>query len=317
MRTHATAIRTSGHKGAGHPGDGLASMRTHATAIRTNGVPDMEHSGDGLVSIRKHAKPVQVSGKEQAGHGNDELASMRTHATAIRTSGHKGAGIPGDGVDASPQGKDEMHKNLEVPSSTDTSEMGEYWLPWHIDSQFITLLTCDEFRDEMTGEIMPPPQEREKTGLIAMNKRGDVVSVAEYVTEDSMLVQMGGFAQIYSGGVLTACRHAVLRQSAIPGISRMTYCNFWYAPWDLKCTLPQGKSEKQAINSGWNSMMDGSYMDITMRQSFSAFRDYFTSIPVANERDAYHQPTSSLAALQETTFALSIETSVARLQDHS
>jgi len=132
-----------------------------------------------------------------------------------------------------------------------------------------------------------------------MNKRGDVVSVAEYVTEDSMLVQMGGFAQIYSGGVLTACRHAVLRQSAIPGISRMTYCNFWYAPWDLKCTLPQGKSEKQAINSGWNSMMDGSYMDITMRQSFSAFRDYFTSIPVANERDAYHQPTSSFWQLSK------------------
>jgi len=299
MRTHATAIRTSGHKGAGHPGDGLASMRTHSTAIRTNGSSGMEHSGDGLVSIRKLVKPADMNGVEQAGHGNDELASMRTHATAIRTSGHKGAGHPGDSVCASGQGEGETHKNIEVSSSADTSEMGDYWLPWHIDSQFITLLTCDEFRDEMTGEIRSPPQEREKAGLIAMNKKGDIVSVADDLTEDSMLVQMGGFGQIYSGGVLTACRHAVLRQSAIPGITRMTYCNFWYAPWDLKCTLPHGRSEHEAINSGWNSMMDASYMDITMRKSFSAFRDYFTSIPVANERDAYHQPTSSFWQLSK------------------
>jgi len=35
--------------------------------------------------------------------------------------------------------------------------------------------------------------------------------------------------QIYSGGVLRACRHAVLRQTAKKGVARTTYCNFWYA----------------------------------------------------------------------------------------
>ena len=62
---------------------------------------------------------------------------------------------------------------------------------------------------------------------------------------------MGGFAQIYSGGVVNACRHAVLRQSAEAGVARATYCNFWYAPWDLLC-VPASGAREAAVNTGWN-----------------------------------------------------------------
>ena len=90
-----------------------------------------------------------------------------------------------------------------------------------------------------------------KVGLVAMNALGQVVAVAPQLTPDTMLVQMGGFAQIYSGGVVNACRHAVLRQSAEAGVARATYCNFWYAPWDLLC-VPAGGAREAAVSTGWN-----------------------------------------------------------------
>ena len=97
-------------------------------------------------------------------------------------------------------------------------------------------------------------------GLVAMNALGQGVAVAPQLTPDTMLVQMGGFAQIYSGGVVNACRHAVLRQSAEAGVARATYCNFWYAPWDLLC-VPAGGAREAAVNTGWNALMDASYVD--------------------------------------------------------
>jgi predicted DsbA family dithiol-disulfide isomerase len=236
-------------------------MRTHATAIRTTG------------------ETVCSSG---GGDGGDELASMRTHATAIRTTGA------------------EPSKDKTLTSNN--SDKGDFWLPWHIDSQFITLLTSDDFYNETTGELMKTPVDRDNVGLQIMNQDGRILPVSPLLTDDIMLVQMGGFAQIYSGGVLTACRHAVLRRSATPGIARATYCNFWYAPWDEICTLPSGSDRESAINSGWNALMDDSYIDISMMLSFYRFREFFTQVPVGIERHMDGDQFASLTAVLPSPF---------------
>merc|ERR1719428_82989 len=88
-------------KTAGHAGDGLASMRTHTTPVKSAG-----HAGDGLASMRTHTTPVQ-----SAGHAGDGLASIRAHATLVESA------------------------QQSVPLQ-DNSEVGEYWLPCHIDSNF-------------------------------------------------------------------------------------------------------------------------------------------------------------------------------------
>ncbi|KAL3898177.1 MAG: hypothetical protein SGPRY_012897, partial [Prymnesium sp.] len=264
-------------KGGGSS-DGLASMRTHATAIRSTGAADSISlkgggSDDGMASMRTHATAIRSTGAADSiplkgGGSDDGMASMRTHATASRTNG---------------VGAQEIQK--ENAAGEPDTEMGRYWLPWHIDSQFVTLLTSDDFYSEATGELLHPPQERDKVGLVAMNRLGEVAAIAPQLTPDTMLLQMGGFAQIYSGGVVNACRHAVLRQSAQLGVARATYCNFWYAPWDLMC-VPAGGAGDAAVNQGWNALMDNSYVNISMQRSFSHFREFFTSVPVANEPSA-------------------------------
>jgi hypothetical protein len=233
MRTHATAIRSSGAAAAfsslsssssssssslsvGHENDEMASMRTHATAIRTSGASSSSlsvgHENDEMASMRTHATAIRTSGATSStpplpsphvGHEDDEMASMRTHATAIRSSGANTANTA-----ACKPASDEAEASRQ--------EFGDYWLPWHIDSQFITLLTSDEYRSEATGRRVSPEEERQHrtNGLVVMNKRGDVVSVAPQIDDKTMLVQMGGFAQIFSGGLLRSCRHAVSRHTA-------------------------------------------------------------------------------------------------------
>ena len=43
--------------------------------------------------------------------------------------------------------------NPPSPTTTLAPELGRYWLPWHIDSQFITLLTSDDFYDEVRVRV--------------------------------------------------------------------------------------------------------------------------------------------------------------------
>jgi len=335
MRTHKTAIRSTGAAAVGHSEDGLASMRTHKTAIRSTGAAAVGQIEDGLASSRTsvvglrsictavaggnedglvssfpNKTAMRFAGTATVGHDEDGLASMRTHKTSIRSSGLTTAS---QGQDATVSPPSEMLADLDegtydgsldrVHSIAPESSMdtGDYWLPWHIDSQFITLLTCDEYYDEATGDRVPQPDCFNDMGLIAMNKKGEVTPLMKQVdrNDDIMMVQMGGFAQIYSGGVLTACRHAVLRQDAEPGIARATYANFWYAPWDLMCTVPEGRSETDAVNQGWNAMMDNTYVGISMRESFQAFRDYFASLPVADELKEHSTPTSSFQQLSK------------------
>jgi len=60
-------------------------------------------------------------------------------------------------------------------------DIGAYWLPWHIDSQFITLLTCDDYFSEKSGEAAAPP-ELSGSGLVAMNAEGQVqINIYVYI----------------------------------------------------------------------------------------------------------------------------------------
>lgn len=298
MRTHATPVKTAGHAGdglasrrthatpvktAGHAGDGLASMRTHATPVKTAG-----HAGDGLASMRTHATPVKT-----AGHAGDGLASMRTHATPVKTAGHAGDGLASMRTHATPvksagDFSGDLRSRLVVKpletsmsvrahstqsavaaAETEAAEQ-DYWLPWHIDSNFVTVLHKERYAYESDASLAPEP---DNAGLLVMNLDGEV-GKAE-TRDDALILQMGAFAQIYSGGYLNSCRHAVLSPRP-PGIARFNYCNFWYVPWTTLCDTPPGR-EADAVTKGWNAMMDESYLNITMKQSFSAFRQFMTS----------------------------------------
>merc|ERR1719410_1302255 len=106
-----------------------------------------------------------------------------------------------------------------------------------------------------------------------MNPDGDVAKLR--TRDDAMLLQMGAFAQIYAGGQINACRHAVLSPRP-PGIARFNFCNFWYVPWHTVCDAPEGRTTT-AVSTGWNAMMDSSYIGITMKEGFAAFRKFMTS----------------------------------------
>jgi len=302
MRTHSTPVKSAGHAGdglasmrthstpvksAGHAGDGLASMRTHSTPVKSAG-----HAGDGLASMRTHSTPVKP-----AGHAGDGLASMRTHSTPVKSAGHAEDGFasmrahstpvksPGnifafsesnsDASSNSPAlGQSRGSASLAIANSTATAggeQPGDYWLPWHVDSNFVTILHKEMYASEATGAFLSEPA---GAGLMMMNEVGET-TMFQCSDPDAMILQMGAFAQIYTGGAMSSCRHAVLN-TLQPGVARFNYCNFWYVPWDTLCEPPPGM-ESTAVSKGWNAMMDESYLNITMRQSFSAFRQFMVS----------------------------------------
>jgi len=307
MRTHSTPVKSAGHAGddlasmrthstpvrsAGHAGDDLASMRTHSTPVKSAG-----HAGDDLASMRTHSTPVK-----SAGHAGDDLASMRTHATPVKSSGFAKETVTSAFGRAafetntdSPMMSSRMHSTqlaqassqldfsaaLSVepvvpatpePVEATQSEFGEYWLPWHIDSNYLTLIHKDMYVKESDSTKVPHP---EGAGVMLMNSVGDTALLDNMEDEGVLIIQWGAFGQIYSGGHMVSGRHAV-KSTMPPGVARFNFCNFWYAPWDTECIPPAGREHK-AISKGWNSMMDDSYLNITMKQGFAAFRKFMTS----------------------------------------
>jgi predicted DsbA family dithiol-disulfide isomerase/SAM-dependent methyltransferase len=159
----------------------------------------------------------------------------------------------------------------EAVETTNTDDVGDYWLPWHIDSNYVTLIHKEMYAYESDASFAPEPK---GAGVVFMNPEGDT-TMLDVEDDGVMILQIGAFGQIYSGGHINACRHAVL-STAPKGIARFNFCNFWYVPWDTVCHSPPGR-EGQAVSTGWNAMMDESYLGISMRQSFAAFRKFMTS----------------------------------------
>eukprot|EP00929_Paragymnodinium_shiwhaense_P109230 TRINITY_DN7559_c0_g1_i1.p1 TRINITY_DN7559_c0_g1~~TRINITY_DN7559_c0_g1_i1.p1 ORF type:complete len:1117 (-),score=266.57 TRINITY_DN7559_c0_g1_i1:148-3498(-) len=310
MRTHSTPVKSAGHAGdgmasmrthstpvksAGHAGDGMASMRTHSTPVKSAG-----HAGDGMASMRTHSTPLK-----SAGHAGDGMASMRTHSTPVKTSGTASDGSMGNfkmstpalsgnatrtttstvsssqamqaSTSAAPTPTEEslpplpsVSASSEASTEAQESAFGDYWLPWHIDSNFMTIIHKEMYVYESDASPAPEPK---NSGVVMMNKDGDVIKVE--APEDTMVMQGGGFGQIYSGGVITGCRHAVINERP-PGIARFNFCNFWYVNWDTPCTVLPGY-ENEAVSKGWNAMMDDSYLNISQKDGFAAFRTFMTS----------------------------------------
>lgn len=233
MRTHSTPV-----KSAGHAGDGLASMRTHATPVKSAG--------------QYTDAPTRTFTPHSPNSGQTSARAISTQSTVVPEH------VP---LDITPPVAD---------SAAVKEESGDYWLPWHIDSNFVTVLHKERYASETTGELVDEP---EGAGLMIMNVDGDTVKAE--AREDCMLLQMGAFAQIYAGGIVNAARHAVVSPRP-PGIARFNFCNFWYVPWDTVCDAPRG-TEHQAVSTGWNAMMDHSYLNITQKQGFAAFRQFMTT----------------------------------------
>eukprot|EP00927_Polykrikos_kofoidii_P001785 TRINITY_DN10696_c0_g1_i1.p1 TRINITY_DN10696_c0_g1~~TRINITY_DN10696_c0_g1_i1.p1 ORF type:complete len:1037 (+),score=82.84 TRINITY_DN10696_c0_g1_i1:67-3177(+) len=253
MRTASTAIRTTKASNDGQAD--LSSMRTASTAIRTT-----KASKDGqadLSSMRTASTAIRTT--KASKDGEADLSSMRTASTAIRTTKSQNDGV---------------EKAVEDGSDT---EMAPFWLPWHIDHNFISTLTGESYFDEKTGQLaygagaVSDPD----TGLVGMNAEGDIVGIAPHLADDTMIALIGSAAQVYSGGVFRASRHAVKRVAAEPGLARCVFNTFWYGPWDHVYTTPPGKNVDECINSGWNGMMDRSGVDSSARRIYSNFRRHF------------------------------------------
>jgi len=274
MRTHSTPV-----KSAGHAGDGLASMRTHSTPVKSAG-----HAGDGLAAMRTAPPTSKPVGQ---GRNTDVPASARAHSTQIAPRDLGGNNLDlaflasqlgNHVVEEGPDGASgESGSSMEAQrgivddgKEVQQEDVGDYWLPWHIDSNFVTVLHKEMYAYESDTSFAPEP---DGAGLLMMNEAGDVAKLE--TQDDALIVQMGAFAQIYAGGYVAACRHAV-RSPRPPGIARFNFCNFWYVPWSTVCDTVEGR-HSEAVSKGWNAMMDESYLDITMKQSFAAFRQFMTS----------------------------------------
>lgn len=223
-------------------------MRTHATPVKSAGSSD-------------------VSSRTTAAFANSSTTSSPTQNTTRAVSTQ----VMPDSL-SFPSFDPSLMKDLANidPSAQPKEDLGDYWLPWHIDSNFVTVLHRERYADERTAEFVKEP---EGAGLLVMNSDGDVTKLE--AREDCMLLQMGAFAQIYAGGLVNAARHAVVSPRP-PGVARFNFCNFWYVPWNTLCDAPPGTEDK-AVSEGWNAMMDKTYLNITMKQGFAAFRQFMTT----------------------------------------
>merc|ERR1719498_193036 len=50
-------------------------------------------------------------------------------------------------------------------------DLGDYWLPWHIDSNFVTLIHKEMYAYESDASFAPEP---EGAGVVFMNEEGDM-----------------------------------------------------------------------------------------------------------------------------------------------
>eukprot|EP00933_Yihiella_yeosuensis_P027173 TRINITY_DN2108_c0_g1_i4.p1 TRINITY_DN2108_c0_g1~~TRINITY_DN2108_c0_g1_i4.p1 ORF type:complete len:984 (+),score=190.00 TRINITY_DN2108_c0_g1_i4:64-3015(+) len=238
----------------------LCAMRTSSTAVRTT-----KASNDGkadLCAMRTSSTAVRTT--KASNDGKADLCAMRTSSTAVRTTkASNDVQVEKDAYGGKEDGEDDAK--------------GTFWLPWHLDPNFVSTLTGDSYFDEKTGQLvhwsgaLGDPD----TGLVVMNKLGEVVGLAPLCDDSTMIFLIGTSAQVYSGGVLRACRHAVKRLGAKPGLARCVFNTFYYGQWDTVYSIPAGKTVDDCINIGWNGMMDRSSVNLPARGFYTKFRRNF------------------------------------------
>ena len=264
------------------PAAELSSMRTHSASSRAS----------------KTASSSTCSAEPAA-----ELSSMRTHSASSRAS---------------------KTASSSLSSAEDGASRGEvepYWLPWHIDPNTISTLTGDAFFDFGAAHTIELPEYPEEgLGLQLLNALGETVYVSKHIDDSSLVIMMAAGAQVHTGGLLRGCMHAVKRQAAPPGASRIMYYQAWYGPSAHKITPPPGSdyhpsrttaaTASNEIGRRVRAVVDpivNAVYNRTQRTMLLDFRRQFQRLPVGNERDG------SQAHFEALDAALPLGPSPARL----
>ena len=242
------------------PAAELSSMRTHSASSRAS----------------KTASSSTCSAEPAA-----ELSSMRTHSASSR---------------ASKTAKSSLSLAEDGASS---GEVEPYWLPWHIDPNTISTLTGDAFFDFGAAHTIELPEyPDEGLGLQLLNALGETAYVSKHIDDSSLVIMMAAGAQVHTGGLLRGCMHAVKRQAAPPGASRIMYYQAWYGPSAHKITPPPGSdyhpsrttaaTASNEIGRRVRAVVDpivNAVYNRTQRTMLLDFRRQFQRLPVGNERD--------------------------------
>jgi predicted DsbA family dithiol-disulfide isomerase/SAM-dependent methyltransferase len=211
-----------------------------------------------------------------------------------------------------------------LSSAEDGASRGEvepYWLPWHIDPNTISTLTGDAFFDFGAAHTIELPEYPEEgLGLQLLNALGETVYVSKHIDDSSLVIMMAAGAQVHTGGLLRGCMHAVKRQAAPPGASRIMYYQAWYGPSAHKITPPPGSdyhpsrttaaTASNEIGRRVRAVVDpivNAVYNRTQRTMLLDFRRQFQRLPVGNERDG------SQAHFEALDAALPLGPSPARL----
>ena len=211
-----------------------------------------------------------------------------------------------------------------MSSAEDGASSGEvepYWLPWHIDPNTISTLTGDAFFDFGAAHTIELPEYPEEgLGLQLLNALGETVYVSKHIDDSSLVIMMAAGAQVHTGGLLRGCMHAVKRQAAPPGASRIMYYQAWSGPSAHKITPPPGSdyhpsrttaaTATNEIGRRVRAVVDpivNAVYNRTQRTMLLDFRRQFQRLPVGNERDG------SQAHFEALDAALPLGPSPARL----
>lgn len=172
----------------------------------------------------------------------------------------------------------------------DTLVGGRYILPWHVDfnmaTAFISAIWVDEARaikgkydikDLFTAQEKNPER---GAGLLLRNAARDVVPAS--IDEDCILIQLGAYSQLASGGLLRAGPHAVGKLDGEDdedrgAKGRLTLGLFTYAPWEARMLPPSEEDRATVLEDDFGGLMRRAYTGDTVRAGFQSFADYMNA----------------------------------------
>jgi len=203
------------------------------------------------------------------------------------------------------------------PEGAEPRSFGDYWLPWHIDYNMFTALLREAYVNETTGDILE--YSSPDAGLFVMNAQGDTRSLGPYLQSSSLVVGLGAFTQVHTGGILLGGRHAVKRGRMPAGVARMAYPCLWRASWSHVFRPPPGVALETVVNRGWNALMDKPCVGVTALHIFMAARRFFQRLPVGNEEDVFgsHEFDFLTSALPRVEASESVQADVVFPEDET
>ena len=174
----------------------------------------------------------------------------------------------------------------------DTLVGGRYILPWHVDFNMATAFVSAIWIDEVQAiegkcdikkvlHVAAQEKNPEKgAGLLLRNAAGDVVPAS--IDEDCILIQLGAYSQLASGGLLRAGPHAVGKLEGgddedTGAKGRLTLGLFTYAPWEARMLPPSEEDRETVLEDDFGGLMRRAYTGDTVRAGFQSFADYMNA----------------------------------------